>query len=80
MKVIYKPYMMKAINAARMKAAEQNREIEKIKLDAYEWEQLKSEACQHMHPEEWYRRFLQGNQTVPTYVEVFGIRIEREGL
>jgi hypothetical protein len=63
-----------------VKAAEQNREIEKIKVNAEEWEQLKSEACKHFNPDEWYRRFMQENQTVPTYVEVFGIRIEREGL
>jgi hypothetical protein len=80
MRVIYKPYMARAIRAAMCKAAEQNREIEKIKVNSEEWEQLKSELCQHMNPEEWYRRFLDKNQTVPTYVEVFGIRIEREGL
>jgi DNA polymerase I-like protein with 3'-5' exonuclease and polymerase domains len=80
MKVIYKPYMVKAINTARMKAAEQCREIEKIKVTGEEWEQLKSELAQNMNPEEWYRRFMRENQTVPTYIEAFGIRIEREGL
>jgi hypothetical protein len=80
MKIIYKPYMAKAIQAARMKAMEQNREIEKIKVTGEEWEQLKSELCQHMNPELWYRKFMHENQTVPTYVEFLGIRIEREGL
>jgi hypothetical protein len=78
MRVIYKPYMMRRIEKVWIAAKQQDREIEKIKLNLEEWEQLKYESAQNMGPEEWYRRFQDNNRTVPTFVECYGIRIEKE--
>lgn len=78
MRIIYKPYMMRRILNAKRDALAQDKEIEKIKLTPEEWEQLKEEACQHMAPEEWYRRYFTNNRTAPTVVEVYGIVVEKE--
>jgi hypothetical protein len=84
MKIIYKPYMVKRIAKAIQDATLAGKEIEKIKLDAYEWEQLKDECVQNMGPEEWYRTFCQNygkasdGARYPIVTQVLGVPVEKE--
>jgi hypothetical protein len=48
MRVIYKPWMQRRILNEIAKAAEQDRQIDRIVLDPYEWEQLKHEVTVNM--------------------------------
>jgi hypothetical protein len=79
MRVIYKPWLMKAIHKIRMDAMDEAKEIEKIVLSKAEWKQLESECCVSMNPMEWHNNFYgPQNSVLPRHVEVYGIKVERE--